>query len=104
MYFLGLEKQGYVYIVASGRNGTLYIGVTLDLLKRIYEHRTGITPGFTSRYGVMHLVHYEILGNMAREKALKKWRRALKLWLIKRENPDWRDLYLEVAGFPPARE
>ena len=104
----GMEKQGYVYILASGRNGTLYIGVTSDLVKRIYVHRTGVTPDFTSRYGVARLVHYEIFGDMeraiAREKALKKWRRAWKLRLIERENPDWRDLYSEITGFPPSRE
>ena len=99
-----MEKQGYVYILASGRNATLYIGVTSDLVKRIYQHRTGTTPGFTSRYDVTRLVHYEIFGDMdraiAREKTLKKWRRAWKLKLIERENPDWRDLYPEITGFP----
>lgn len=103
-----MEKQGYVYILANARNGTLYIGVTSNLIKRVYEHRSKAAPGFTSRYGVTRLVHYEIFGDMehaiGREKALKKWRRAWKLRLIEERNPKWRDLYPEITGFPHTRE
>lgn len=88
-----------VYLMASGRNGTLYLGVTGNLPRRIYEHREGLLPGFTRKYGVDILVWYEPHGDMgaaiAREKEIKKWRRAWKLALIEAKNPDWRDLYLD---------
>jgi len=103
-----MEKQGFVYILANKRNGTLYIGVTSDLPKRIYQHRSGSVRGFSSRYNVKRLVYFEtfdeITSAISREKALKKWRRAWKLRLIEEKNPDWRDLYPEVTGFPPSRE
>ncbi|HVY03699.1 MAG TPA: GIY-YIG nuclease family protein [Caulobacterales bacterium] len=90
-----------VYIMASARNGTLYIGVTSDLVTRVYLHRTEHTPGFTQKYGCKMLVWWEQFADMpsaiAREKALKKWRRAWKLRLIEERNPDWRDLYLDLV-------
>ena len=86
----------YLYILASKRNGTLYIGVTNDLVRRIGEHRQGAVPGFTKRYGVHLLVYYETYDDireaLARELAMKKWRRAWKIELIERQNPRWRDL------------
>ena len=92
-------KGGSVYILASKRNGTLYIGVTSDLPGRIYEHREGLVPGFTRRYGVESLVWYEnhsrIEDAIQREKNLKRWVRRWKLELIETKNPTWRDLYLE---------
>ncbi len=88
---------GYVYILASRRNGTLYIGVTSDLARRIFEHREGLLPGFTREHGVKTLVHYEpfdrIDDAIHREKQMKKWNRAWKLELIERHNPQWLDLY-----------
>jgi putative endonuclease len=88
--------------LASGRNGTLYIGVTSDLAQRIWQHRSDVVPGFTGRYGVHSLVHVEFFETMAdailREKQMKKWRRAWKLALIESANPQWRDLYEEIAG------
>jgi putative endonuclease len=101
-----MGKRGYVYLLASRRNGTLYIGVTSDLVRRIWQHRTEAVDGFSSRYGTKRLVHFEAYDDIetaiAREKALKKWRRQWKLALIERENPDWRDLYPEIVGFAPA--
>jgi putative endonuclease len=93
-------KKGYVYILASERNGTVYIGVTSDLVKRIYEHKNNLTDGFTKEYSVHKLVHYEIFDDIyeaiRREKALKKWLRNWKLELIEKGNPEWRDLYEEI--------
>jgi len=87
----------YVYIMASGRNGTLYTGVTTDLARRTYEHREGQLEGFTRKYAVKMLVWFEIhesvTSAIAREKAIKRWRRAWKLALIEADNPQWRDLY-----------
>ncbi len=87
----------YVYLLASKRNGTLYLGVTNDLVRRVYEHRTKAVPGFTTRYGVDKLVWFEIyddaLTAIAREKGLKKWRRDWKIRLIEEQNPNWDDLY-----------
>ena len=87
----------YVYILASRRNGTLYIGMTDDLARRIWEHRAGAVAGFTRKYGVKILVWYERHETresaFTRERQLKKWNRAWKLELIERMNPDWRDLY-----------
>ena len=91
----------YTYIMASQRNGTLYIGVTNDLVRRGHEHREGLAPGFTRQHGVKRLVWYEIhetaRAAITREKALKKWRRAWKLDLIEKNNPQWRDLFDEIA-------
>ena len=95
------EKRPCVYILASQRNGTLYVGVTSDLARRAWEHRSDAVDGFTQRYGVHRLVfaefHDTMDGAILREKQLKKWRRAWKLKLIERVNPQWRDLY---AGLP----
>ena len=89
-------REYYVYILASRRNGTLYIGVTNDLSSREYEHREGTAEGFTKRYGVKLLVYFETFSDVrdaiAREKALKKWRRDWKLELIESSNPQWQDL------------
>ena len=94
-------KAGYVYIMASGRNGTLYIGVTSDLAKRAWEHRNGVVAGFTREYGCKLLVWYEVGGDMEhailREKQIKAGSRAKKLALIESENPDWRDLWSEIG-------
>ena len=90
-------KNYYVYILASKRNGTLYIGVTSDLKKRVFEHKNNIVEGFTKKYKVHNLVYYEqtkdIKSAIEREKRLKKWKRIWKLSLIKKDNPDWKDLY-----------
>ncbi|MFH1342590.1 MAG: GIY-YIG nuclease family protein [Pseudomonadota bacterium] len=86
----------FVYILASKRNGTLYIGVTNNLARRLTEHKAKLVPGFTRQYGVDQLVYFEafdsILEARAREHSLKRWRRAWKVDLIKKLNPDWRDL------------
>ena len=90
------ERLYYVYILASERNGTLYIGVTNDLSRRVYEHREGLVEGFTKRYGVKQLVYFETFPTAAdaihREKRLKKYPRVWKLNLIFEHNPEWRDL------------
>jgi putative endonuclease len=87
----------YVYIMASARNGTLYIGVTNDIARRAWQHREGLVPGFTEQYGVKILVHIEAFEDVreaiARETRLKKWKRAWKINLIEQDNPDWLDLY-----------
>ena len=89
-------KTPCVYILASKRNGTLYVGVTSDLVRRVWEHKNGEVAGFTQQYGVKLLVYLEPHHTMAdailREKQIKKWRRAWKTALIRRDNPDWRDL------------
>ncbi len=91
----------FVYIMASQKHGTLYIGVTSNLEQRVYEHREGLTKGFTSRYGCTRLVWYEehlsIATAIQREKSLKRWYRAWKIELIEDFNPDWRDLYEEFG-------
>ncbi|MBO6947123.1 MAG: GIY-YIG nuclease family protein [Rhodospirillales bacterium] len=96
-----MEKKGYVYILASRRNGTLYIGVTSNLVRRVWEHREGVSPGFAEKYGCKTLVYYEafddIVGAIQREKALKEWRRAWKLRLIEDGNPTWRDLWVDIC-------
>ncbi len=95
------EKQFFVYVLASARNGTLYVGVTSDLARRIWEHKIKAIKGFTSKYGVDRLVHFEAYDNaeaaISREKALKKWKRAWKLELIEKANPDWEDLYERIS-------
>ena len=89
------------YILASKRNGTLYVGVTSNLVQRIWQHRAGSVPGFTRDYGVKLLVWFEQLGTMElaiqREKRIKKWNRAWKLALIEKVNPDWDDLAVELG-------
>lgn len=94
-------KQGYVYILANKRNGTLYVGVTSDITKRIYEHKNNLIEGFSKRYNVHQLVYYEVHDNIEsailREKQIKKWNRRWKLRLIEEMNPEWRDLYQEIV-------
>lgn len=95
------EKQFYVYIMASRENGAIYIGVTSDLIKRVYQHKNEITKGHTSKYNIKLLVHYEIYGKadvaILREKRLKKWTRPMKNDLITKQNPLWKDLYDTIA-------
>ena len=92
-----MNKQPVVYILANKRNGTLYIGVTSDLVKRIWEHKNNRVEGFAKRYSVHQLVWYELHGSMEsaiiREKRLKDWKRDWKLELIENQNPNWADLY-----------
>ena len=92
-----MSKQPCVYLLASGRNGTLYVGVTSNLVKRVWEHKNHVVDGFTKRYQVDRLVWYEVHETMGsaiqREKAIKEWQRAWKLRLIEEFNPDWADLY-----------
>jgi putative endonuclease len=99
-----MERQPCVYILASGRNGTLYIGVTSDLMARLYQHRNKVAPGFTTRYGIGLLVRFEMFGDMTmaieREKQLKRRRREWKLNLIEQYNAEWVDLAVEL-GFDP---
>jgi putative endonuclease len=94
------DRQPAVYILASKRNGTLYIGVTSDLRKRVWEHRNDAIDGFTKRYAIHLLVYYELHVDMAsaigREKHMKKWNRAWKLQLIEGHNPDWKDLWEKI--------
>lgn len=94
------DRQAAVYILASNRNGTLYTGVTSDLVQRIWEHKHDVVPGFTRRYGVHRLVYFELWGSIAdateREMQLKKWNRAWKIQLIESVNPEWRDLWHEI--------
>jgi putative endonuclease len=119
-----MSKRGYVYILANQRNGTLYIGVTSDLVKRVWEHRQDLVESFTKRYSVHRLVYYEvheeIVGAIRREKRIKKWEREWKIRLIEEMNPDWQDLFDNLSGndgagdqpgygaidpgFPPSRE
>lgn len=93
---MSMWKGGYVYILASRRNGTLYIGVTSNLAVRIWEHKQGRASAFTRKYGVTRLVYWESHAEIAcaihREKAMKHWRRKWKLQLIESTNPDWEDL------------
>ena len=93
-------KQPAVYILASKRNGTLYVGVTSDLAVRVWQHRNDIFEGFTKKHGVHMLVYFELHDDMesaiVREKRLKKWNRAWKLRLIEEMNPDWNDLYESI--------
>ncbi len=103
-------KSYYVYILASKRNGTLYIGVTGDLIKRVYEHKQGLVEGFTKKYDVKILIYFEETNDVntaiQREKQLKKWNRSWKIRLIEESNPEWKDLYYDLAGgngSPPAR-
>ncbi|WP_422058848.1 GIY-YIG nuclease family protein [Sphingopyxis sp.] len=90
------SRQPCTYILASQKQGTLYIGVTSDLAARLWQHRSGVVPGFTRRYRVYRLVHAELFDDMhtaiAREKQLKRWHRSWKINLIEADNPDWKDL------------
>lgn len=95
-----MNKRGFTYILCSRRNGTLYIGVTSDLAKRIWEHKNKFVEGFTKKYGVDKLCYYEIFDNITlaiqREKELKRLRRKEKLDLIEIYNPNWNDLYYDI--------
>jgi len=92
----------FVYMLASRRNGTLYTGTTSDIVRRVYEHKQGVVAGFTKRYGVKTLVYFEAYDDperaIQREKTLKRWRRSWKIALIEQQNPEWQDLYDEIAG------
>ena len=92
-----MVRQAAVYILANKPNGTLYIGVTNDLVKRTWEHRNDMVESFSKRYGIHRLVYYELFEDMVtaitREKQMKKWRRSWKLVLIEKQNPDWNDLW-----------
>ena len=96
------ERQPCVYILASGRNGTLYVGVTSNLVARVWQHRNHVVEGFTDRYDIGMLVWYELHGTMEsailREKQIKKWNRAWKLRLIQEGNPQWLDLWDSIVG------
>ena len=95
-----MDKQFYVYILASKRNGTLYIGVTSDIIQRIWQHKKKMIEGFTKKYNLNKLVYYEVHSNaesaIVREKQMKKLRRAWKMPLIEEKNPDWNDLYDDI--------
>ena len=98
----GEEIVYYLYVLASKKHGTLYIGVTGDLPRRMWAHREGLVEGFTSRYGVTSLVYYEgfddVRAAIQREKTMKKWPRQWKVHLIERDNPHWSDLYPMMVG------
>ena len=98
-------KQPAVYMLASQRNGTLYIGVTSDLIQRVWQHKEGLSEGFTQEHGVKILVWYEQHETMesaiSKEKSMKKWLRAWKLRAIEQANPEWNDLWLEITGVKP---
>ena len=96
-----MKEYFYVYILSSKKRGTLYVGVTSNLQKRIYEHKNGIVEGFTKMYGVHCLVYYEVARDaetaLMRERQIKKWNRAWKLKLIEEQNPEWEDLYVNLT-------
>ena len=96
-----MEKLFFVYMLATRRDGPLYVGVTSNLPKRIWQHREHVVRGFTAKYNVDRLIWYEAHGGaeaaILREKQIKRWRRAWKIELIEKNNPDWRDLYEEIA-------
>ena len=100
--YVNFETGGYVYILASRMAGTLYIGVTSDLVKRVCLHREGVTKGFVAEHAVYRLVYYEQLGSIEaaieREKKLKKWKRVWKIKLIEDMNPKWDDLFPRLVG------
>ena len=99
---LHIDRHYYVYILASKRTGTLYTGVTNDLIRRVWEHKGHFVPGFTKQYGVDQLVWFEQHGDVreaiTREKQIKGWRRDWKLQLIEAENPNWDDLYTRISS------
>ena len=96
------DKHFHVYMLASATNGTLYIGVTSDLVKRVWQHKEGLADEFTKQYGVKTLVWFEPQGSaeaaIKREKQLKKWRRTWKIQLIEEKNPHWHDLYSGIIS------
>ena len=95
-----MGKQYYIYILASKKNGTLYIGVTNNLIKRVYEHKNNLVKGFSQKYSVHNLIYNEIFNDVyeaiTKEKRMKKWKRQWKIELIRKFNPEWRDLYDEI--------
>ncbi|MGZ9898579.1 GIY-YIG nuclease family protein [Shewanella gaetbuli] len=95
-----MEQQSYVYILSNKPKGTLYIGVTSSLIKRVYQHKTKMSDGFTSKYNIKNLVYFEMYDDIydaiTREKLLKGWRRDWKLKLIEKKNPNWLDLYTSL--------
>jgi putative endonuclease len=95
-----MDKTYYVYILSSKKNGTLYIGVTSNLIKRVWQHKNKVASGFTSEYDVNHLVYFEQYSDVhdaiRREKQLKKWNRDWKVELIEKNNPRWEDLYVDI--------
>jgi putative endonuclease len=95
-------RQYFVYILASKRIGTLYIGVTNNLQKRVYEHKNDLICGFTKKYHVHNLVYYEVYRDISdainREKRMKKWKRQWKIDLVEKSNPQWRDLYFDIIN------
>lgn len=95
------EKNFYVYILAKAQNSTFYVGITSDLVKRVWEHKNDIADGFTKKYGIKNLVYYEIFGDpenaIKREKQLKKWNRPWKMRIIEEMNPKWSDLYESIC-------
>jgi putative endonuclease len=95
-------KQYYVYILASRPGGAIYVGVTSNLIKRVYEHKNGLVQGHTKRYGINKLVYFEVYDTaynaIQRERNIKHWPRVWKTRLIARENPTWRDLYEEICS------
>jgi len=95
-------KLYYLYILASMKNGTLYVGVTNNLLRRIYEHKNDLVDGFTKKYKIHKLVYYEEINDayaaIQREKQMKKWKRQWKINLIEKNNPEWKDLYYDLVS------
>ena len=99
---MNVSKVFCVYMLANSKRGTLYVGVTSDLAKRVWEHKQGLADGFTKRYSIKELVWYEAHGDVmaaiTREKQIKKWNRIWKVELIEEFNPEWRDLYEEICS------
>ena len=96
-----MSKQPAVYILSNKRNGTLYVGVTSNLVQRIWQHKNNLVPGFTQKYSIDKLVYFEMHSSMENailyEKQIKKWNRKWKLELIEKNNPEWNDLYSEIV-------
>ena len=96
-----MERQFFIYIMANKKHGTIYTGVTNDLIARVWQHKNNIREGFTSKYDLHRLVYFEPHGNttsvISREKQIKKWHRKWKIQLIEKQNPEWRDLYEEIV-------
>ena len=96
-----MQKQYYVYILTKERNSTFYVGMTSDLIKRIWHHKNSVANGFTKKYNIKQLVYYEVFDDLQnaikREKRLKQWSRAWKIKAIEEQNPEWNDLYEEIC-------
>ena len=95
------QQQPCVYILASKKNGTLYVGITSNIIRRVYQHKYSLIDGFTKKYGVKRLVYYKLhkktISAIEREKRIKKWKRQWKINLIEKNNPNWGDLYLKIV-------